>query len=114
VAAPPPALASRRAGRVLEGLLPAVADLDWGALPGDVLVAEGRCRLEAVGQTVAVIVDAVRHEMPWSGEPLRVVLDGPVLEVYGELGWLAVPVPATGRDGVLGGATERVAAYRLR
>ena len=96
VAAPPPALAARRAGRVMEGLLPAVADLEWAPLPGDVLVAEGRCRLDAVGETVAVTVDAVRHELPWSGEPLRMVLDGPVLEVFGELGWLAVPVPATG------------------
>jgi len=114
VAEPPPALAARRAGRVMEGLLPAVADLDWAALPGDVLVADDRCRLDAVGETVAVTVGEERHEVPWAGGPLRVVLDGPVLEVYGDRGWLAVPVPATGRDGVLSGSTDRVTAHRLR
>ena len=30
--------------------------------------------------------------MPWSGGPLRVVVDGPVLEVFGVDGVLALPI----------------------
>jgi hypothetical protein len=51
--------------------------------------------------------------MPWDEGPLRVVLDGPVLEVFGGRGVLAVPVPATGRDRVLTGSTDRVRVHRL-
>jgi hypothetical protein len=98
---------------VTGGLMPAVADLEWAAQPGDVLTAADLFRLDAVGETVAVSVGDARHELPWAGEPLQVVVDGPVLEVFGDRGVLAVPVPAAGRDGVLTGDTERVAVYRL-
>jgi len=113
VVRPHPALLDRRAGQVMGELLPAVADLEWAAKPGDVLVAGDLFRLDAVGETVAVTVGDARHELPWAGEPLRVVVDGPVLEVFGDRGVLAVPLPATGRDGVLTGDTERVVVHRL-
>ena len=98
---------------MLAGLLPAVADLEWKPRPGDVLVAVDSFRLDAVGGSVAVTVGDARHELPWDEGPLRVVLDGPVLEVFGGRGVLAVPVPATGRDGVLTGDLERVSVHRL-
>ncbi len=113
VARPPAVVLERRAGAVLEGLLPAVADLEWDARPGDFLVAVDQFRLDATAESVAVTIGDSRHELPWAGEPLRLVLDGPVLEVFGDLGVLAVPVAATGRDGVLEGTLERMTVYRL-
>lgn len=113
VARPPAVLEARRSGRVLAGLLPAVADLEWEPRPEDVLAAVDSFRLDAVGGSVAVTVGDVRHELPWDEGPLRVVLDGPVLEVFGGRGVLAAPVPATGRDGVLTGDLDRVSVHRL-
>jgi beta-fructofuranosidase len=67
--------------------------------------ANGQLRLiGGSGAVVAVLrrdggrlsVDAgsgVTAEMPWRDGALRVVLDGPVLEVAGEAGLLAVPLP---------------------
>jgi beta-fructofuranosidase len=52
-----------------------------------------------------VTVDAgssVTAEMPCPDGPLRVVVDGPVLEVAGGAGLLAVPVPASGAVRPLG------------
>jgi len=115
VVRPHPALLDRRAGQVMGELLPAVADLEWAAKPGDVLVAGDLFRLDAApaADTVAVTVGEARHELPWAGELLRVVVDGPVLEVFGDRGVLAVPLPPTGRDGVLTGDTERMVVHRL-
>ncbi len=109
VASPHPTLLEHRSGVVLAGLLPAVADLAWAPRPGDVLEADGLFRAQAVQDEVTIS----GHVLPWAGEPLRLVLDGPVLEVFGEGGVLAVPVPATGRDGVLEGDLDRVTVTRL-
>ncbi len=113
VAAPPAVLERRRSGEVMDGLLPSVADIEWAARPGDFLVGREAFRLDAAGDSVVVTFDDTRHEMPWDEGPLRVVLDGPVLEVFGGRGVLAAPVPATGRDGVLTGSTDRVRVHRL-
>jgi beta-fructofuranosidase len=109
VARPHPVLDERREGGVPAGLLPAVADLEWAPRPGDVLEADGRFRAQVAGDAVVV----AGHELPWSGEPLRMVLDGPVLEVFGGSGVLAVPVPATGRDGPVTGDVDRLTVRRL-
>jgi beta-fructofuranosidase len=104
-----PALDGRRTGEVPPGLLPAVADLDWSPRPGDVLESPGLFRAQASEEAVVV----AGHELPWSGERVRLVVDGPVLEVFADGGVLAVPVPATGRDGVLEGDLARVVVQRL-
>jgi beta-fructofuranosidase len=113
VTEPPAILGQLRSPEVMNGLLPAVADLEWDARPGDFLAAENAFRMDAAGDLIRVTVDGVRHAMPWDEGPLRVVLDGPVLEVFGGRGVLAVPVPTNGRDGVLTGSTDRVRVHRL-
>jgi beta-fructofuranosidase len=113
VALPHPVLQKRRSGEAPDGVLPSVADIEWPARPGDVVVAADLFELEALAGRVAVTLGGVRHEMPWAGAPLRVVLDGPVLEMFGDRGVLAAPVPATGRDAVLSGATDRTTVHRL-
>jgi len=109
VASPHPTLLGRRSGQVLAGLLPATADVAWAARPGDALDAAGVFRAQALQDEVVVS----GHALPWSGEPVRLVLDGPVLEVFAGDGVLAVPVAATGRDGVLDGDLDRVTVTRL-
>jgi hypothetical protein len=74
-----------------------------------VLSGAGLSRALAAADEVTV----AGHAVPWSGGPVRRVLDGPVLEVFGEAGVLAVPVLATGRDGVLEGDLDRVSVTRL-
>jgi beta-fructofuranosidase len=93
---PHPSLAEQRGDRE-----PALAvDATWCPAPG------GELRLLAgSGAPVVVLrrdgdrltVDAGAGgtaEMPCGGSPLRVVLDGPVLEVAGDAGLVAVAVPA--------------------
>jgi beta-fructofuranosidase len=109
VAGPHASLLDHRAGTMMAGLLPAVADVAWSPRPGDVLDAAGLFRAQAAADEVIV----AGHAVPWSGGPVRLVLDGPVLEVFGEAGVLAVPVLATGRDGVLEGDLDRVSVTRL-
>ena len=94
VLAPHDALAAARTGR-----RPAAAvDVLWRPPPGDELRL-----VDDAGAPVAIlrrdadriIVAAgisVTAEMPATGGALRVVLDGPVLEVAGDAGLLAVPV----------------------
>jgi beta-fructofuranosidase len=108
-----PTLLDRRLEKADDGVLPSVADLEWAARRGDSLVAENLFRLDATGRAIEVTVAGNTHAMPWRGGPVRIVLDGPVLEVFGDCGVLAAPVPATGRDGVLTGGTERAIVHRL-
>lgn len=94
VARPVPALAERRA-LAPDGVLPLVADVDWAPAPGDTLAGDGFA-LTAADEEVLVEAGAHRFPLPWAGEPLRLVLDGPVLELYGDLGVAAAPVVRTG------------------
>ncbi len=94
VARPVPALAALRAPAPA-GSLPLLADLDWAPSPGATLASEGFA-LTAAADAVEVTAGEHRFELPWAGEPLRLVLDGPVLELYGDLGVAAVPVSRTG------------------
>jgi beta-fructofuranosidase len=98
VVAPPPAVATRRRGPVGPGELPAVADLEWSPGTGAWLEADTSFRVDAGEGTLRVTAGAYDVDLPWSGETLRLVLDGPVLEVFGRRGVLAVPVDSgTGR-----------------
>jgi beta-fructofuranosidase len=106
---PHPVVEGRRAAAVAPGVLPPVADLEWAPRPGEALESAGLFRAEA--REDAVVVSG--HELPWAGEPLRLVLDGPVLEVFGDHGVLAVPVRATGSERPLAGNPDRVTVYRL-
>ena len=109
VPSPHPTLLEHRSGEVSAGLLPAHADVEWAPRPGDALDAAGVFRAQAVQDQVMIS----GHALPWSGGPLRLVLDGPVLEVFADDGVLAVSVAATGRDGVLEGDLDRVTVTRL-
>ncbi|MEO6510311.1 MAG: glycoside hydrolase family 32 protein [Nocardioides sp.] len=109
LARPHPTLDQRRAGQASTGVLPLVADVAWAPRPGDVLEAAGLFRAQVAQDHVMI----AGHVLPWSGEPLRMVLDGPVLEVFGDGGVLAVPVLASGRDSVIEGDLERVTVTRL-
>jgi hypothetical protein len=100
VVSPPPAVAARRRDAVGEGELPRVADLEWTPGVGAWLEADGSFRVDAGEGTLRVTAGAYDVDLPWSGEPVRLVVDGPVLEVFGERGVLAVPVDAgAGRVG---------------
>lgn len=94
VARPVPTLAALRVPAP-SGVLPLVADLDWAPAPGDSLSSEGFA-LATSADAVAVTAGEHRFDVPWAGEPLRIVLDGPVLELYGDLGVAAAPVGRTG------------------
>jgi beta-fructofuranosidase len=98
---PHPALdAERRSPR------PAAAvDVVWRPAPGGALrLRDGSgaavADLHRDGDRLSVAAGrGVTAEMPWAGDEVRVVLDGPVLEVSGDAGVLAVPVP-TGQGAV--------------
>ena len=94
VAGPHPALLARRGAPERPGVLPEVADLDWTPAPGDTLTAASFA-LTARDEVVAVETGSHRCEVPWSGAPLRVVVDGPVLELFSGLGIAALPITAS-------------------
>ncbi|HRI98984.1 MAG TPA: glycoside hydrolase family 32 protein [Nocardioides sp.] len=84
-----PALVSLRDGRL--ELAPVTATEAWSPAVGDSLERSGYTLLARTG-SVLLTSGGHRVELPWSGETLRLVADGPVLEVYGEDGWAAVPL----------------------
>ncbi|MBI5160819.1 MAG: glycoside hydrolase family 32 protein [Micrococcales bacterium] len=77
------------------------ADLRWGPAAGDTmrLSAGGQQVLSVAAEPACVVLFAVdgTSSMPWSGGPLRIVLDGPVVEIVSA-------------DGVLGGALAATSA----
>jgi beta-fructofuranosidase len=87
-----PALVSLRGDRL--EVTPPVATTEWSPVVGETLdeaafslTARDRSLLLTAGQHVV--------ELPWDGEPLRFVVDGPVLELYGGHGLAAAPLTAT-------------------
>lgn len=76
------------------------------------LTLDGEVRILAAAAQVSVTTPAGEWSMPIGGTAVRVVVDGPVVEVFTAAGTLAVPVPvpaSTGRTlGVSGGAEVEV------
>ena len=87
--------------------LPLAADIEWAATPGAALGSVGFA-LVATSDAVALTAGDHQVALPWSGEPLRLVLDGPVLELYGDLGIAAVPVTRTGAAALVWSGPEPV------
>ncbi len=92
VATPHPAVAARRSAPVGAGTLPGTADLEWAPRTGDRLTATS-FTLSAKDGSLTVEAGEHRVDLPWTGEPVRAVLDGPMLEVFGQSGVVALPVP---------------------
>ena len=130
VARPHPAVADARRGdpvTVRDGSarLPWVADLEWtfdaptstGALTvrGDRTGDDVQARLEVGAGRLVVRVGERSWTMPTGGGDLRVLLDGPVLEVFGGHGTLAAPLASTGETRTVSVTGDGwVRAYELR
>ncbi len=104
VARPHPAVADRRGAELAPGATAGAFDVEWApSAGGDRLVLTGEAGTETrllTGDGVLVL-ERPGHDtwhLPWSGGPVRVIVDGPALEV------------STG-DGVLGAAIEPVATW---
>ena len=74
------------------GAVDGVVDVQWDPTVGERLEPARGLTLVVGGDLLTVQSGAREATMPWSGGPLRVVLDGPVLEVFGVDGVLALPV----------------------
>jgi beta-fructofuranosidase len=106
VARPHPALAAARHGRALTVSevpveVPAVVDVEWDlhdqhGTAALTVHADGhdQLRLAASGGELTAALADRSWTMPIGPGPLRVVLDGPVVEIFSTTGTLAVPVPA--------------------
>ncbi|MET0526712.1 MAG: glycoside hydrolase family 32 protein [Nocardioides sp.] len=70
----------------------AVTDVEWQPAADDELVPRAGLTLAVAADVLTVRSGARVATMPWRGGPLRVVVDGPVLEVFGADGVLALPV----------------------
>lgn len=99
VAAPHPVVVDARGAGLPAGEPAAAFDVEWTPAAGDRLVLAG----DAVTAEVVVADGLVALErpgaetwtMPWDGEPLRVVVDGPVVEIASARGLLGGPVGVT-------------------
>jgi len=83
--------------------LPWVADLEWvldepGSTSALTVVGDGseQLRLDVADETLTVRVGEVSWEMPVGGRDLRVVLDGPVVEVFTMAGVTAAAMASAG------------------
>jgi beta-fructofuranosidase len=112
VATPHPAVAAARGPRLDAGRQAGAFDVRWSPHPGGdqlvlaattgaetarIVVADGAVSLERAGADTSA--------MPWSGEELRVLVDGPVLEVSGA-GLLGGRIDPTGTWRATRGACE--------
>jgi beta-fructofuranosidase len=88
-----PALVSLRADRLV--LTPPTETTAWSPTIGDRLHEEA-FTLTARAGSLLLTAGETEVELPWEGEPIRFVVDGQVLELYGSHGIAAVPLaPAT-------------------
>ncbi|TGN64123.1 glycoside hydrolase family 32 protein [Nocardioides eburneiflavus] len=117
VAAPHPELAAARGGPLAAGESAVTFDLEWspagpddhlvlsndsGAKTARVGVLDGAVSLERPGQDT--------WSMPWAGEELRIIVDGPVVEISSPQGLLGGAVEPTTR---WHGGDPRVRAWQL-
>jgi beta-fructofuranosidase len=126
VAEPHPNLKARRlAGTALETGIPAtvsaLVDIDWTLLP-----APDAARLsieDEAGRPVLMLCaqhGELRAEtaagawtMPLSGAGVRVVIDGPVCELFNDAGVMALPLPPVRTLGVTAGGAGQATAHAL-
>ena len=121
VAEPHPEVTRARGGSLGADEAPQVFDLEWDPSPsGDQLILDAE-NGKAVRLTVAdgrVTLERPGHDswsMPWLGERLRVLVDGPVIEVSSTSGILGGPIePATLRHPVAGRCTAWSMAAQTR
>lgn len=126
VARPHPAVAAARTGgptTIRDGAadLPWVVDLEWTLdeleSTATVTVAsdgEEQVRLHATARNLLVRVGERSWDMPIFGRHLRVVLDGPVMEIFASAGVMAAPVASTGETRtVLASGAGTVLGYAL-
>lgn len=108
VAAPPHAVAAARTGRSTATRagaveVPLVVDLEWlldSPASEATLVAAGddgaHVRLEAHSAELTATVGDASWTMPLVDAAVRVVIDGPVVEIFTTAGVLGLPIPSTG------------------
>jgi len=134
VARPHPAVAAARSGEPVairngSARVARTADLEWTldapTATGELTVGgDGRdgdagddvhARLEVSAGSLVVHVGDRSWTMPTGGGDLRVLLDGPVLEVFGAFGTLAAPIPGNGESRtILVSGAGQVRAHELR
>ncbi len=101
VATPHPAVTSARGAVVDAGTTAAAFDVEWTPAPtGDhlVLTAEAGTTARVSAAAARISLDRPGQEtwsMPWDGGPVRVLVDGPVVEVSADGGVLGGPVEPT-------------------
>jgi beta-fructofuranosidase len=83
------------------GWLPSAADLEWRPQPG----ADQELRISGAGEVltltssdtgVAVERGSDRWTIPDATGDMRIVVDGPVVEIFTDTGVLALPMPVRG------------------
>ncbi|WP_400995200.1 glycoside hydrolase family 32 protein [Agromyces sp. GXQ0307] len=101
VAAPHPDVAAHRGDRAADGRVAGLAaDIEWDARGGELEVTSGGDRVLRVvgnGDTAAVTIGDEEWTVPASGT-LRVILDGPVLELATAAGLFAATLHPAGDD----------------
>lgn len=102
VAAPHKNLDAYRAapnGKTVEGL---AADVQWTPSKNDVLTVRSGdsdlCTISVGGDTLLIRSGREQSEMPYNGGPLRLLLDGPSIELSGLSGVIAVSLDPSGQN----------------
>jgi beta-fructofuranosidase len=113
VATPHPAVAAARGPRLGAGERAAAFDLVWSppSTGGRLVLTDGSGAESArvVAGADGVALERPGHApwtMPWDGERLRVLVDGPVVEIASTAGVLGGPVEPSGSWRVSGGACD--------
>lgn len=87
-----PALVSLAGDRLV--LTPPTATTTWSPSVGDTL-DEASFAISARATSLLLTAGGHEVEVPWGGEPVRYVVDGPVLELYVDGGIAALPLAPT-------------------
>ena len=117
IATPHPDLDSYRAEAVADGRIASLAgNVLWSPAPSDELQISSAggpvATLRVAGGELAVQVGSEQWAMPVTGD-IRVLLDGPVLEVSSSAGMLGAAIAPLGDDLVLDGAEGRLEVHEL-
>lgn len=112
VATPHPDLLAHRGTPAIDGRVPGlVADFEWGG-SGELVVSSGDAevlRLRSTGSAeLALDAGGEAWTVPHLGGPVRVVVDGPIVEVSTREGLLALAIDPQGADLMIEGADATV------